>query len=282
MAFLEPWQTWHSSIRVESWTTVLQDREEQDNRNAVRCLSMWNQLRWIGRRTSSISSGLTCSRFFDNYIYDLNIHDIYMYIYIYILFTFIAPNCAKPKLFCFQALSQSPVRGSSFNTEASPGALRFCAQRIWSNEKIANACHFCTKCFGFNIWTCYVSTRLAVIGDDAATGHGAAGYNGWAAQMGKMLNKEFGSTLSFSHCLDTSLYLRVACAALLCVVTCVESVRIWFLQSCWNGLDTSGGVEASRICPSFNNHNQIVLQEAFKKGLESMLPKPAPEARLAG
>jgi len=35
-------------------------------------------------------------------------------------------------------------------------------------------------------------------------------------------------------------------------------------------------------CPSFNNHNQIVLQEAFKKGLESMLPKPAPEARLAG
>lgn len=135
------------------------------------------------------------------------------------------------------------MRGSSFNTEASPGALRFCAQRIWSNEKITNACHFCTKCFGFNIWTCYVSTRLAVIGDDAATGHGAAGYNGWAAQMGKMLNKEFGSTLSFSHCLDTSLYLRVACAALLCVVTCVESVRIRFLQSCWNGLDTSGGVE---------------------------------------
>ena len=118
--------------------------------------------------------------------YDLNIHDIYVYIYIYTFFLHslhrIAPS---PKLFCFQALSQSPVRGSSFNTEASPGALRFCAQRIWSNEKITNACHFCTKCFGFNIWTCYVSTRLAVIGDDAATGHGAAGYNGWGCANGQ-------------------------------------------------------------------------------------------------
>ena len=34
------------------------------------------------------------------------------------------------------------------------------------------------------------------MGDDAAAGHGAADYNGWAAQMGKMLHEEFGATLS--------------------------------------------------------------------------------------
>lgn len=42
--------------------------------------------------------------------------------------------------------------------------------------------------------------RLAVVGDDAATGHGAADYNGWAAQMGKMLHEEFGATLSLHSC----------------------------------------------------------------------------------
>lgn len=87
-----------------------------------------------------------------------------------------------------QALSQSVTRGSNFNIEASPGAL-----------------------------------RLAVVGDDAATGHGAADYNGWAAQMGKMLHEEFG--YGFYNCAEMGLS----------------------------------------------------IQEAFKRGLAHMLPKPAPE-----
>ena len=31
-----------------------------------------------------------------------------------------------------------------------------------------------------------------MIGDEAAAGHGASKYNGWAAQLGKLLNEKFG------------------------------------------------------------------------------------------
>jgi len=34
--------------------------------------------------------------------------------------------------------------------------------------------------------------QLVVIGDDSAVGHGAKGYNGWAAQLGKLLNQQYG------------------------------------------------------------------------------------------
>lgn len=33
---------------------------------------------------------------------------------------------------------------------------------------------------------------MAMIGDEAAAGHGASKYNGWAAQLGKLLNEKFG------------------------------------------------------------------------------------------
>lgn len=38
--------------------------------------------------------------------------------------------------------------------------------------------------------------RLVVVGDDAAAGHGADGYNGWAAQLGTLLNQQYGAALS--------------------------------------------------------------------------------------
>ncbi|CAE7263289.1 unnamed protein product [Symbiodinium pilosum] len=34
--------------------------------------------------------------------------------------------------------------------------------------------------------------QLVVIGDDSGAGHGAKGYNGWAAQLGKLLNQQYG------------------------------------------------------------------------------------------
>ena len=37
-----------------------------------------------------------------------------------------------------------------------------------------------------------VTVRLVVIGDDSGAGHGAKGYNGWAAQLGKLLNQQYG------------------------------------------------------------------------------------------
>lgn len=87
-----------------------------------------------------------------------------------------------------QAFSETTLRGSSFNCEASTGAL-----------------------------------QLVVVGDDAAAGHGADGYNGWAAQLGTLLNQQYGY--------------------------------------------------------GFKNMSEIglTLQEASKRGLASMLPKPLPE-----
>mmetsp|Transcript_37501 Transcript_37501/g.83737 ORF Transcript_37501/g.83737 Transcript_37501/m.83737 type:complete len:841 (-) Transcript_37501:158-2680(-) len=34
--------------------------------------------------------------------------------------------------------------------------------------------------------------QLLVVGDDSAVGHGAHGYNGWAANLGKLLNQQYG------------------------------------------------------------------------------------------
>ena len=127
--------------------------------------------------------------------------------------------------------------------------------------------------------------RLAVVGDDAATGHGAADYNGWAAQMGKMLHEEFGATLSlhscralrcmlarralcsshplylslhqgygFYNCAEMGLSIQVSCCKFICACLCRFFCFLWF----WS-------------------HTQS--QEAFKRGLANMLPKPAPEAQ---
>ncbi|CAJ1380724.1 unnamed protein product [Effrenium voratum] len=34
--------------------------------------------------------------------------------------------------------------------------------------------------------------QLVVVGDDVAAGHGAAGYKGWSAELGRLLNEQFG------------------------------------------------------------------------------------------
>ena len=46
--------------------------------------------------------------------------------------------------------------------------------------------------------------RLVVIGDDSAVGHGARGYNGWAAQLGKLLNQQYGHSAEDVNSVGTS------------------------------------------------------------------------------
>jgi len=73
--------------------------------------------------------------------------------------------------------------------------------------------------------------RLAVVGDDAATGHGAADYNGWAAQMGKMLHEEFGATLSLHSCRALRCMLARRAVFESSFVS-IFAPRIWLLQLC--------------------------------------------------
>ena len=51
--------------------------------------------------------------------------------------------------------------------------------------------------------------RLLILGDDSAVGHGARGYNGWAAQLGKLLNHEYGLIAASSETLLQVLVLRL-------------------------------------------------------------------------
>ena len=142
-------------------------------------------LRRADWRTSCLSSGLKSLNRLKHFVYvgfeklpkgpALAHHfTLFQMISVYIFFV------VNFHVVLFEAFSQSLMRGSSFNMEPSPGALRSVSQER-------------KDCGG---WYQEPLLRVAVVGDDAAAGHGATDYNGWAAKMGKMLHEEFGSTLS--------------------------------------------------------------------------------------